>query len=301
MKAKKMKNTPNSILRWILWTILVAYTITMLLPFAWALLTSLKSGAEYTLYENIIGWPKNFSFAAIMENYKTAWAQGYVAADVNGQKLYFTIPNQFINSLIYSGGCMVTATITPCLTAYVTARYNYKFSKFVYAIVIVAMILPIVGSLPSEIEMTRNLGTFDTFWGLWIQKANFLGPYFLIFFAQFKMIPMEYTEAARIDGASEFYAMSRVVLPLAKSTIGTVALLNFVTFWNDYQIPMMFLPSKPVLAYGMYYFSLRNDLAVSSIPTQISYMIVVIIPILILFLIAHKRLMGNISMGGLKG
>lgn len=301
MNKKKMKNAPTSVLRWILWGILILYTITMLLPFAWALLTSLKSGTEYTLYENIIGLPKNLSFASILENYKTAWTQGYATADIDGIKRYFTIPDQFINSLIYSGGCMITATITPCVTAYVTARYGYKFSKVVYSIVIIAMILPVVGSLPSEIEMTRNLGTFDTFWGLWIQKANFLGPYFLIFYAQFKMIPFEYTEAARIDGASEFYTMSRVIMPLGKSTIGTVALLNFVTFWNDYQIPMMFLPSKPVLAYGMYYFSLRTDLAVSSVPTQISYMIVVIIPILILFLVAHKRLMGNISMGGLKG
>lgn len=301
MKRMKMKNAPTSVLRWFLWSILALYTFTMLLPFAWALLTSLKSGAEYTLYENIIGWPKDFSIASVLENYKTAWTQGYVTADIDGQKLYFTIPSQFVNSLIYSGGCMVTATITPCVTAYVTSRYNYKFSKIVYSIVIVAMILPIVGSLPSEIEMTRTLGTFDTFWGLWLQKANFLGPYFLIFFAQFKMVPFEYTEAARIDGASEFYTMSRVIMPLAKSTIGTVALLNFVTFWNDYQIPMMFLPSKPVLAYGMFYFSQRGDLAVSSVPTQISYMIVVIIPILLLFLVAHKRLMGNISMGGLKG
>ena len=299
MKSKKTTNI--SILKWILWSILILYVVSMLFPFAWALITSMKSYEEYSILENIIGLPKNIGLAEIFANYKEAWTYGYADAVVDGQMMYFTIPTQFGNSLLYAFGCMITATLTPCLTAYTTARYNYKFSKVVYNIVIIAMILPVVGSLPSEVELTRTLGTYDTFWGLWIQKANFLGPYFLIFFAQFKMIPKEYTEAARIDGASEFYAMTRVVLPLAKSTIGTVAILKFVEFWNDYQVPMVFLPSKPVLAYGMFQFSQRVGQVVSSVPMKISYMVVVTLPILVLFLVAHKRLMGNISIGGLKG
>lgn len=291
----------NSIMKWVLWSVLILYTLTMLFPFVWALITSLKSYEEYSVFENIIGLPKNLTFASIIENFKTAWTYGYAQAAVDGSMIYYTIPQQFLNSLLYAGGCMITATLTPCLTAYVTARYNYKFSKVVYNIVIVAMILPVVGALPSEIALTKALGTFDTFWGLWLQKANFLGTYFLIFYAQFKMIPFEYTEAARIDGASEFFTMSKVILPLAKSTIGTIGLLCFVTFWNDYQVPMMFLPSKPVLALGMFQFSQRVGQVVASVPMKISYMIVVIIPILIMFLIGHKKLMGNISMGGLKG
>lgn len=301
MKKKTMKNSQNSIMRWILWLLLIVYTLSMLVPFAWALMTSIKSYEDYSIYENIIGLPKGITLASVIENFKTAWKEGYAYATVNGAMAYYTIPQQFMHSLLYSGGCMVTATLTPCLTAYATSRYNFKSSKIIYNTVIIAMILPVVGSLPSEIALTKALGMYDTIWGLWLQKANFLGTYFLIFWAQFKMIPHEYTEAARIDGAGEFYTMSHAILPLAKSTIGTVALLNFVTFWNDYQVPMMFMPSHPVLAHGMFQFSIRGGQVIASIPMKISYMIVVVIPILILFLLTHKRLMGNISMGGLKG
>lgn len=302
MKKRNMiRNAPHSSMKWVLLSALMVYVAILFLPFAWALMTSVKSYEEYSIFENVIGLPKNLTISSILENFKTAWGQGYAYATVDGEMRYFTIVQQFMHSLLYAGGCTIAATLTPCVTAYVTARYRYKFSKFVYSIVIVAMILPVVGSLPSEIALTKALGTYDTFWGLWLQKANFLGTFFLIFYAQFRMIPAEYTEAARIDGAPEFYIMTRVVMPLAKGTIGTVALMNFVTFWNDYQVPMVFLPSRPVLALGMFQFSFRVGQVVSSVPMKISYMIVVIIPILILFLFTHKKLMGNISVGGLKG
>ena len=300
-KRYAIKNAPNSVMRWVLFAALMLFAATLFLPFGWALITSVKSYEEYSIFENIIGLPQSLSLTSIFENIKTAWEQGYAYATIDGEMRYFTIVQQFLHSLLYAGGCMITATLVPCVTAYVTARYKYRFSKVVYNIVIFAMILPVVGALPSEIALTKALGTFDTFWGVWLQKANFLGTYFLIFFAQFKMIPAEYTEAARIDGASEFYTMTRVIMPLAKSSIATVALMNFVTFWNDYQVPMVFLPSRPVLALGMFQFSFRVGQVVSSVPMKIAYMIVVTIPILLLFLVSHKRLMGNISVGGLKG
>lgn len=300
-KNYTIKNSPTSLMRWILWSILMLYAFTLFLPFGWALMTSVKSYEEYSIFENIIGLPQSLTLQSIFINFKTAWEQGYAYAVVDGQMRYFPIVQQFLHSILYAGGCMITATMIPCVTAYVTARYKYKFSTVVYNIVIFTMILPVIGALPSEIALTKALGTFDTFWGIWLQKANFLGTYFLIFYAQFKMIPAEYTEAARIDGASEFYTMARVIMPLAKGTIGTVALLNFVTFWNDYQTPMIFLPSRPVLALGMFQFSIRLGQVVSSVPMKISYMIVVTIPILIVFLLTHKRLMGNITVGGLKG
>ena len=300
-KRYAIKNAPNSVMRWVLFAALMLFAATLFLPFGWALITSVKSYEEYSIFENIVGFPQSLSLTSIFENFKTAWQQGYAYATVNGEMRYFTIVQQFLHSLLYAGGCTITATLVPCVTAYVTARYKYRFSKVVYNIVIFAMILPVVGALPSEIALTKALGTFNTFWGVWLQKANFLGTYFLIFFAQFKMIPAEYTEAARIDGASEFYIMTKVVMPLAKSSIATVALMNFVTFWNDYQVPMVFLPSRPVLALGMFQFSFRVGQVVSSVPMKIAYMIVVTIPILLLFLVSHKRLMGNISVGGLKG
>lgn len=284
----------KGILKWVLLALLIVYVTTLALPLVWALMTCFKTGSDYGYYENVIGFPSSFTFG----NFATAWVNGNAGADINGMLLYFTIPQQFLNSLLYACGCMVTATFIPCITAYAVARYKYKFGRVVYTIVIVAMILPIVGSLPSEIQMTRALGLFDTFWGLWILKANFLGIYFLVFYAQFKMLPYDYTEAAKIDGASNPRIMFSIILPLAKGTIFTVMLLTFVQFWNDYQIPMVYLPSHPVVAYGMYQFTLKPY---SEVPVQVAYMLIVAAPILAVFIAFHKRLMTNLTVGGIKG
>lgn len=263
------------------------------MPLLWALMTSVKDNAEYAIFENKIGFPGSFAIG----NFALAWENGYADALINGELWYFSIPEQFLNSVLYAGGCMLTATFIPCITAYAVARYKYRFGKVVYTIVIVAMILPIVGSLPSEIQMTRALGLYDTFWGLWILKANFLGIYFLVFHAQFKMLPYDYTEAAKIDGASNPRIMFSVILPLAKGTIFTVMLLTFVQFWNDYQIPMVYIPSHPVAAYGMFQFNQRPT---SDVPTKIAYMLIVALPIIIVFVAFHKRLMTNLTVGGIK-
>lgn len=292
-KAKQIGKT-NNILKWVLFALLIIYVVTLLLPLLWALMTSVKDNVEYTIFENKIGFPGSFAIG----NFALAWENGAADALINGELWYFGIPEQFLNSILYAGGCMLTATFIPCITAYAVARYKYRFGKVVYTIVIVAMILPIVGSLPSEIQMTRALGLYDTFWGLWILKANFLGIYFLVFHAQFKMLPYDYTEAAKIDGASNPRIMFSVILPLAKGTIFTVMLLTFVQFWNDYQIPMVYIPSHPVAAYGMYQFNQRPT---SDIPTKIAYMLIVALPIIIVFIAFHKRLMTNLTVGGIKG
>lgn len=298
---KKYVRSKFSILKVLLIVVLLLYTFSLLAPVLWALLTSLKSYEEYSVLENVTGLPTVKSLADIIANYKEAWQEGYAYAPVDGRMLYFTIPEQILNSLLYALGCMVAATMTPCLTAYMCAKYPCKFSELIYTIVILAMVIPIVGSMPSELELARALGIYDTFWGLWIQRANFLGAYFLVFYAQFKMIPNAYIEAARIDGASEFFTMVRVMLPMAKGTIGTVGLLKFVEFWNEYQAPMVFLPSYPTLGYGMYLFSQRMGSALSSVPMRVSYMVVVIMPILILFIALRNKLMVNVSVGGIKG
>ena len=97
--------------------------------------------------------------------------------------------------------------------------------------------------------------------------------------------------------------MLRIIFPISIGTITTVILLNFITHWNDYQIPMIYWPSHPVMAYGMYYFVkvTRGQDGQGSTPVSVSSMILVAIPILILFGIFNKKIMSNMSIGGVKG
>ena len=297
-KIKKQKTK----LTWLLTTILVflsVYLLSMVLLIAWNMITTLKSTFEYEFLENRLGLPTD----PTLENYSVAlkYFSVKVFDEDTGAYLYYNIWSQFGNSLLYAVGCAVTQTLIPCLVAYIVARYRYKFLNVYYMIVIVTMSLPIIGALPSEIMISKTLGLYDTFWGQWIMKAHFLGIYFLVFYAQFKMIPYEYTEAAKIDGASNFRTMTMIIMPLAWSTISTVLLLSFVGFWNDYQAPMLYLPSYPVAAYGIFLFQDSQEQLLSYTPTKLAGITLLAIPIIVVFLVFQNKLMTNLSIGGLKG
>ena len=298
--VKKVKrNTKISFV--VLFVILLIYTVSLLTPLLWTVLTSFKNADDWSWALSQkdawgVVWTKKFEFS----NYVEAYNNFYVERVRNGLTYSFYITDMFVNSLLYAGGCGLVATVTPCLAAYLSARYRYKFGKIAYTVVLVTMAIPIVGSLPSEIRMVNNIGLFDNILGLYVLKANFLGMYFLIFYAQFKMIPYDFTSAAEIDGASELRIMLQVIWPLAIGTITTVFLLNFINFWNDYQIPMIYWDSHPVAAFGMFEYS-RKTGKVAATPKKLAGILIMAVPILIVFGIFNKKIMSNMSIGGIKG
>ena len=184
---------------------------------------------------------------------------------------------------------------------YATARFRYKFSEYIYAFVLITMALPIVGSMPSEIAVAQKLRIFDTMPGMWILRANFLNTYFLIFYAQFRMIPRDYTEAAKIDGTNPFTIMTQIIVPLAATTTSTVFVLTFIGYWNDFQIPMVYIPSYPVAAYGMFVFQNTPIVEIANTPTRLAGICLLAFPIVIFYAFFNKKLNVNLSVGGIKG
>ncbi len=282
----------------ILCTVLAIYTVSLLTPLFWALLTSFKNEKVFTVANNAkdVKALLNLKYLCF-DNYEFTFLNFKMPTRDNSEGVGLVY--MFFNSFLYAGGCAIIQTMVTCVMAYLVARYDYKLGSVVYTIVLVAMAIPIVGSLPSEIKMVKNLGLMDSVLGLYVLKANFLGIYFLVFHAQFKVIPKDYTEAAEIDGASDFYIMTKVILPIAFGTISTVMLLNFIQYWNDYQIPMIYWEPRPVVAYGLYHIVSTTEF--KKPPVQLGATMVVAVPIIVLFLIFNKKIMSNMSIGGVKG
>ncbi|MFR2944726.1 MAG: carbohydrate ABC transporter permease, partial [Lachnospiraceae bacterium] len=278
----------------VLLIVLAAYVLSMFTLIGWALITSFKSPNDFRT--NAIGMPEKFVW-----NYTFVYTKFYVSVLTESGMEVVYMETMFVYSILYSLGCAFFQTLVPCITAYLCARFNYKFSKIVYTAVIVVMILPIVGSLPAELQMAKNTGLYDSIWGLWIMKANFLGMYFLVFYDGFKGLSMTYTEAAKIDGASNMHILLAIVLPLVKNIFFTVMLVNFIGFWNDYQVPLLYMPSYPTVAYGMYNMANTRENNLSSVPMRMTGAMLMFIPIFTLFLIFQKRLLGNLTVGGIKG
>lgn len=280
----------------IVFLVMIVYVLSMFVLLFWGLISSLKSFGQFNA--DPVGFPKGSIFRWEWANYSNAFR--LIAVPVPGRRVKIPLLYQFGYSLLYAGGSAFFATLIPCVVAYMTAKFPYKFSKLVYAVVIVTMGLPIVGALPSEIQTAQRLGLYNHIWGIWIMKANFLGMYYLVFHAAFSSMPKDFCEAAEIDGASNLRIFVSIVMPIVRNTFVTVMLLKFIEFWNDYQTPMIYLPDYPTAAYGIYWFNFATMTEGAWPPTKISGAMLMLIPVLIIFLCFHKRLIGNVTMGGIK-
>lgn len=281
----------------ILFVFLAVYSLVLIGLLYWGVITSFKSADEFK--RRTYQFPQKFAFnlKEVLENFVVN------VEDVHKVSRDVGILPMFGYTILYALGCSLVFTVVQAVTAYAAARFNFKFSKILYGIVIVTMIVPLVGTLPSEMELAIKLGLYNRIYGLWIMKANFLGMYFLIFYNMFKAMPASYSEAAKIDGASNWTVMVRIIFPLCMTTFGTVLLINFITFWNDYQTPLLYMPGYPTVSYGLYMIAVRGvgSAALRNAPYRLSASMVVLVPILVIFFIFQKKLLGNLTVGGVKG
>ena len=133
-------------------------------------------------------------------------------------------------------------------------------------------------------------------------KTYVTGMYFLIFYSTFKGIPRDYSEAAWMDGANNISVLIRIMIPMVKGVFGTIMLLCFISLWNDYQTPMIYMPNHPTLAYGLYYYVNGSyNPETSNVPLQLAGCMFMAVPLILLFCIFHKRLLSDVTTGGLKG
>lgn len=293
-KSTKTKNrfSPFNV---VISIILILYSITIVFSIYFILVTALKTRPDFD--ENFFGLPHGATFDNIT---KVLFAE--IVKTRNGQKFQMLIiPDVALYTILYALGSAFFAALVPCITAYFAAKFNYKFSDILCAIVIAVMIIPIVGNIPATIKMLDTLGIYGTIYSAYIMKGNFVNMWFLVFYAAFKSVPNDYMEAAYIDGASEFMVMTRVILPLVKNTFSTVVLIFFVDLWNDYQTPLLFLPSYPTLAMIVHEFSTTTKTGFSSAPVRMASCALMVVPTLVIFVAFKDKLMGNLTMGGIKG
>ena len=123
----------------------------------------------------------------------------------------------------------------------------------------------------------------------------------MIYYAIWKGLSWEYAEAAFIDGASDFSVFIKIMFPMTTTVFGVLFVTQVITLWSDYQTPMVFLPSFPTLAYGVYTFQSNVESGASAVPIKIASLIAVAIPMFALFMAFKNKMMGSLTLGGLKG
>lgn len=298
MKAKRNIFRSMDVFEWAMFIIVLFYSLSMITVLFLGLLNSLKTYDDAIYYKNFFGLP----------NSKYGWQFQYYTTELftmfkvqpSGSTEYVYMHQMLLNSLLYAVLMSLFTIATQVMVAYACAKFTFKLNKVLYTTAIITMIIPIVGSLASEMQVVEFLGLRYNILGVCIARCRYSGMYFLVFYAMFKSVPWTYAEAAQIDGAGNLKIFLQVMLPLVKSTIFAVFVLQFINNWNDYYTPMLFIPQMPTIAYGLFVFKNYPE---REAPTtfKLAASMTTCVPVVILFIIFRNKIMGNVSIGGIKG
>lgn len=308
-EVKEFKNSPlykqrkrHRLKRWttvqtICFIFLVIYALCLLGMYVWGFFTSLKSNSDFR--HNLFGLPSGHIWEWKWDNYITAFSEVSVPASDGISKVY--LPTMLLNTVLYSFLGAFLSTFSTWLVAYALAKFKYKFSNFLYRLIMIMMVIPIVGSLPSALHLYREvLGLYDSWAYIIVINITINASTMLIFYAYFLGIGNEYTEAAKIDGAGNFTILMKIMFPLTAQMFLIMFIQAFIPLWNDYMSTVIWFPSIPTLAYGIFKFTDSTTTAANWPPIQVAGCIILMIPLLVLFLAFKDKLIGNIRMGGVK-
>lgn len=285
MKKSKKTRGGLHLFQVVVFILLAFYAFTLIYAMGWAVLSSLKTQMEFST--NLVGLPKEWKF----DNY----LQAFRSVQAGGHNMF----EMFFNSIWYSCGGALLGVIASAMVAYVVAKYEFPGRGLVYAVALVTMMIPVVGSFPSQYRMYSQLGILDSPL-LLVTKFSGFGFNFVMLYSFFKTLSWTYAEAGFIDGASHLKVFLKVMLPQALPVLGSLFLVATVQLWNEYMEPNLFLQSHPTLSSGLYIFQLEMTRG-TNYPLLFAGLIVSVIPVIILFAKFQNTMMESMSMGGLKG
>lgn len=274
----------DCLLKTVIYIFLGVWAIIVLFPFYWMILTSLKSYGTYN-GEYI---PKFFVSNPTLENYTQAFTAVPLA-------------RYFLNTLIFTVVTTALMLIVVVLAAYAFARLDFKGKNFTFTAFLSLMMIPNELVIITNFVTITNLGLRNTFTGLILPSVTSVF-YIYLLKENFQQIPDSLYKAAKVDGTSDLKYLFKVMIPICKPTIVTVIILKVIECWNAYVWPrlitdneMYFLVSNGIQTIRESGFGREN------VPAMMAAVVLISIPLIVLFLIFHKKIMEGVSRGGTKG
>ena len=280
---------------------LILYAVSLLYMYIWGVFTSLKTSDGFA--EDMIWWPKGWPWDWEWNNYRIAYNnyRSRTLYTATGIPYKIGFIGMFYNTMVYS---LVQPIITLSCTwimAYICSQFrDMRASKFIFSLNMVLMMIPVIGTMPSAIQIYKKLGLYDTWGWMCMSSIGFVGSNFIIFYAFLRTIASEMREAAVIDGAGNFTIMLRIIFPLSINMYSILYVTSFISHWNDYMTMIIWLPSKPSLALGMYIFSTNTTGELAWPTIQVSASVILMAPVLALFIIFKDKILGGVTIGTLK-
>jgi len=291
---RKSRRLPKlGVFEWVVeiikYLVLIALAFSFMLPLYWMASSALKDDSQvFTVPPVWIPRP------ALWNNFWDAWG----IYDFN---LYA------LNTVAqYAVPSTLGAVFSSAIVAYGFARLRWPGRDTLFSICIATMMVPFQVTMVPLFITFKHLGWINTYLPL-IVPAYFGSPYLIFLLRQFfKTIPEELSDAARIDGCSEFGIFLRIILPLSRPALAVVALFNFLWAWNDYLGPLIYLHQVEQYTLALGIEALRRTMTTTGIaklayPHLMAVSTIVTVPILIVFFLAQRTFIEGISLTGLKG
>ena len=207
-----------------------------------------------------------------------------------------------LNSLVIAGGSAALAVYFSSLTAYGLHAYDFRGKKQAFSFILLVMLVPSQVSALGFLREMLALGLRDSFLPLILPAVA--SPTVVFFMKQYmaSAVPLELVSAARIDGANEFYAFNRVIIPIMKPAFAVQGIFAFVASWNNYFVPSLLLDSKMKKTLPILIAQLRSaDFLKYDLGQVYMLITIAILPTVIVYLLLSKNIVGGIALGGIKG
>ena len=283
-KIEKAAKNRQRVIHVVIYSLLTVWGIVVLFPFYWMVLSSVKSYSAY----NSEYIPKFFTLSPTLQNYVDAFT---------------TVPlaGYLVNTLIFTLATTAIMLVVTILAAFAFARLEFRGKDLLFTLFLSLMMIPNELVIITNFVTITNMELRNTFMGLILPSVTSVF-YIYLLKENFAQVPDQLYYAAKVDGTSDFKYLWKVMIPICKRTLVTITILKVIECWNSYVWPRLITDDQAYFLVSNGIQEIReNGFGRENIPAMMAAVVVISIPLIVLFLIFHKKIMEGVSRGGTKG
>ena len=283
-KIERSAALRGRVLKGITYTMLTFWAIMVLFPFYWMVLTSVKSYGAY----NAEWIPQLYTLAPTLQNYVDAFTQ-------------VSLADYFVNTVIFTLATTSVMLLVTVLAAFAFAWLDFPGKDLVFTLFLSLMMIPSELVVITNFVTITNMDLRNTFTGLILPSVTSVF-YIYLLKENFAQVPDELYYAAKVDGTSDFKYLTKVLIPICKPTIITITILKVIECWNSYIWPRLITDDQAYFLVSNGIQEIReNGFGRENIPAMMAAVVVISVPLIVLFLVFHKKIMEGVARGGTKG
>ena len=283
-KIEKRAKVSGTVGKSVTYFLLTLWGLIVLFPFYWMLLTSIKSYSSY----NSEYVPRFIATNPTVQNYVDAFTT-------------VSLGRYFFNTVVFTVLTTAIMMVVTVLAAFAFSRLKFKGKSITFAIFLSLMMIPNELVVITNYVTITNWNMRNTFQGLILPSVASVF-YIYLLKENFEQIPEELYKAAKVDGTSDLKYLLKVMIPISKPTIITILILKVIECWNSYVWPRLVTDNEAYYLVSNGIQEIReNGFGRENVPAMMAAVVVISVPLVVLFLIFHKKIMEGVSRGGTKG